>query len=177
MMAAWHHLNTDQTGYWVDPEVHMENLLKRPQHLFDRQYGESGQDMFDRKGNEAMAPAGMRTTGDTPVHGAGLYDAIVGRGEAIRKPISMLWNPERMTSPRLLDGYHRSQVALMAQQQGGRQVRLPVEYVTKGWQPQRLPGMTGPTSKVPLEQSYAGTRQSYEDEVEPSRPLGPNRRR
>lgn len=153
-VGAWHYLNTDQTGYWVDPEEHISRLLDRPEHLHDRNLGESGEEMFHRKGVESMQPA------DSGVHGAGLYDAIVNRDENIREPVSMHFTP-RMTSPQLLDGYHRSAVAALKQKMTGEQVRLPVTYLGGG---DALPSRSGARSTVPLEQSRWKGRHSYEDD-------------
>jgi hypothetical protein len=125
-MAAWHHLNTDQTGIYVDPVEHVANL----QHSTDARvehYGDMDQ-MWESKEHAAALPAGHG-------HGSGILDSLMA-GEPIRKPITMVYDLDAQpgdrsfrTSPKQIDGHHRVAAAAIAQAKLGRQIRVPVDYL------------------------------------------------
>jgi hypothetical protein len=117
-MGAWHYLNTDQSGMWVDPEEHIQNL----RHSNDQKYmGMPMEHMWMVKEAESMEPEGTR-------HGAGIYDSLM-RGSDIHEPIALLHHDDLTTSPTQIDGHHRVAAAAAAQRALGRQIRVPVEYL------------------------------------------------
>ena len=83
-MGAWHHLNTDQSGHWVDPEEHMANL----KHSTDAIITHAGDmdEMWALKGHEASMP---RSSG---AHGAGILQSLMG-GSPVYDPITMVYDP------------------------------------------------------------------------------------